>query len=341
MFARHQGRIGTVRVIALVAAVALVLGVAGCGAIDTLTGSRDATTSSEPSMGAPEVYQDSSKSVGGVATDGSVATAPYGTGDVATNIAETDRLVIRNKALRIEVKAVNDALDEIKASAKKHEGIITNMQVASDSGSPIYRYADSGTPSDGTPLLGYVTVRVPADNFAAFVDEVSAIGTVRYQAETTDDVTQQHVDLKARLDNLRAEEARLRDFFDAAKNVNDMLAIETELGRVRGEIESLDAQVKFLERQAAMATVTIDLSEPQAIVRPNGQDWGFGDAVTTGFRGAAGAIQLLIVITITLSPYLLIIAVLFFVIRAIIRSRRKKHTAATEDAVLDDTESVK
>lgn len=340
MFARQHRWTG--RIIAIVAALALVLGVAGCGAIDSLTGTRTTgSSSSEPSMGAPDVYQDAAKGVDGVATDESLATAPYGTGDVAANVPQTDRLIIRNKALRIEVKQVTEALDTIKASAKKHDGVITSMQVASDSGSPIYRYSDSGTPSDGTPLLGYVTVRVPADKFAAFVDEVSAIGTVRYQAETTDDVTQQHVDLKARLDNLRAEEARLREFFDAAKNVNEMLAIETELGRVRGEIESLDAQVKYLERQAAMATVTIDLSEPQAIVRPNGEDWGFGDAVTTGFRGAASAIQLLIVITITLSPYLLIAAVLFFAIRAIVRARRNRRTIVAADAAPDDEAPAK
>ncbi|MDP3630092.1 MAG: DUF4349 domain-containing protein, partial [Actinomycetota bacterium] len=217
-------------------------------------------------------------------------------------------------------------IDGIKAASKKHGGVITGMQVATDSGSPIYRNGTSGSVSDGTALLGYVVVRVPADKFEAFVSEVSGLGTVRYEAETSDDVTQQHVDLAARLENLRAEEKRLREFFTAAKDVKDMLAIEQELSRVRGEVESLDAQVKYLERQAAMATVTIDLNEPQAIVRPGGENWGFGDAVTTGFRGAAGAIQLIIVIAITLAPFLAIAAVLFFIIRAIVRKRRSNRS---------------
>ncbi len=345
MLARTRTVPGAVRLIAVVASLALILGAAGCGAIDSLTGTRAETSSSDPSMGAPYLYGDSAKDGGGA-----VAGAPYAdegvaaqnaVGDVATNVTDADRLVIRNKALRIEVKKVAEALDQVKAAAKAHDGIITNMQVASDNGSPIFRYADSGVPSDGAPLLGYVTVRVPADAFAAFVDEVSKIGTVRFQAESSDDVTQQHVDLKARLENLRAQEKRLREFFDAAKNVTEMLAIESELARVRGDIESLDAQVKYLERQAAMATVTIDLSEPQAIVRPDGEDWGFGDAITTGFRGAAGAIQLLIVLTITLSPYALIVAALFFVVRAIIRARRKRVagsalSATTEEPVVTE-----
>jgi len=214
------------------------------------------------------------------------------------------------------------------------------MQVATDSGSPIYRYQDTGSPSDGAALLGYVVVRVPADKFEAFVAEVSALGTVRYEAETSDDVTQQHVDLSARLENLRAEEKRLREFFSAAKDVKDMLAIEQELSRVRGEIESLDAQVKFLERQAAMATVTIDLNEPQPIVRPGGENWGFGDAVTTGFRGAAGAIQLIIIVVITMLPFLAIALVFFYVIRAIVRKRRANHPRKTAEETAPDESPV-
>ncbi|PKQ19985.1 MAG: hypothetical protein CVT66_07505 [Actinobacteria bacterium HGW-Actinobacteria-6] len=328
---QHKGAT-VLRLAAIVTLLALALSIAGCGAIDSLTDSgREASTSS-PSMGAPGIYTDAAKDeiAQDLAVNESDMTAPYAAGDAAI-ISTTDRLIIRNKSLRIEVQKVAVAVDQIKAAAKTHDAVITNMQVASDNGSPIYRYEDTGSPSDGAPLLGYITVRVPADSFSAFVDEVSTIGTVRYQAETSDDVTQQHVDMKARLENLRAEEKRLREFFDAAKDVKDMLSIEQELSRVRGEIESMDAQVKYLERQAAMATVTIDLSEPQSVVRPSGQDWGFGDAVTTGFRGAAGAIQLLIIVTITLAPYLVLMAILFFVGRTIVRSRRAKRAATESD----------
>lgn len=331
MFSRqHAGR-ESVRIIAVLAMFTLLAGVAGCGAIDSLTRSGPEASSTTTSMGVPSPGQDAVKGDSRTVTDAYGEAVPAATNDLAVNVPEADRLVIRNKALRIEVKGVTEALDQVKAAAKKHDGVITNMQVASNSGSPIYRSADSGGPTDGAPLLGYVTVRVPAAAFSAFVDDVSKIGNVKYEAETSDDVTQQHVDLQARLDNLRAEEKRLREFFTAAKNVNEMLAIDQELARVRGEIESLDAQAKYLERQAAMATVTIDLSEPQAIVRPSGQDWGFGEAVTTGFRGAAGAIQLLIVVTITLLPYLVIVAVLAIVVRAIVRARRRNRSAHVGD----------
>lgn len=323
-----------VRLLAITTALMLMAGIStGCGAVDQLTTGTTASesTGSYSSAAPPMLGYDASKG----AVDGGAVVAessdPAAGGDVAANVPEADRLIIRNKTLRIEVEKVADAIDKIQAASKKSGGVITGMQVATDSGSPIYRYEDSGSPSDGTALLGYVVVRVPASTFEAFVTEVSGLGTVRYEAETSDDVTQQHVDLSARLGNLRAEEKRLRDFFTAAKDVKDMLAIEQELSRVRGEIESLDAQVKYLERQAAMATVTIDLNEPQPIVRPGGEDWGFGDAVTTGFRGAAGAIQLIIVVVITLAPFAAIAAVLFFAIRAIVRKRRKNRAAAATE----------
>jgi hypothetical protein len=335
MFSICRPRGLVVRLLVVATALALVMSMVGCSAVDQLTsGGTSAESTGGYGSPAPLVGYDSAKGSGTTVESQAPNSA---SGDVAANVPEADRLIIRNKTLRIEVKKVADAIDSIQAASKKSGGIITGMQVATDSGSPIYRYEDSGAPSDGTALLGYIVVRVPADKFEAFVDEVSKVGTVRYEAETSDDVTQQHVDLSARLDNLRAEEKRLREFFSAAKNVTEMLAIEQELARVRGEIESLDAQVKYLERQAAMATVTIDLNEPQPIVRPDGENWGFGEAITTGFRGAAGAIKVIIVVGITLAPFLVIAFALFFAIRAIARKRRSKRAATPPVAPTDAT----
>ena len=219
--------------------------------------------------------------------DGGVAAEEATRDDSVEGKASPDagRMVIRNKTLRLEVESTADAVDRIRGLVKSHGGSIQDLQVATDADQWLYRYDESGyATGDGAALRGWVTVRVPADSFDAFVDEAMGLGEVRFQAEDTEDVTQQHVDLTARLANLRAEEERLRTFFDAAKDVEDMLAIETELNRVRQEVESLDAQVTYLERRAAMATITIELTEPRAVVRPSGDDWGFRDAITNGFR---------------------------------------------------------
>ncbi|MEO7589313.1 MAG: DUF4349 domain-containing protein, partial [Arachnia sp.] len=182
-----------------------------------------------------------------------------------------DRLIIRTKTLRLEVASTNDAMDKIRDLTRTHSGTVSDLQMATDSEEWVYRNVENG---DGAALRGWVTVRVPTDGYEDFIAAVAGLGVVKFQSEATSDVTQEHLDLSARLENLRAQEVRLRAFFDAAKNVEDMLAVEKELGRVRGDIESLDAQVTYLERQAAMATVTVELTEPRAVVRPGGESWG-------------------------------------------------------------------
>ncbi|MBN2248353.1 MAG: DUF4349 domain-containing protein [Coriobacteriia bacterium] len=279
--------------------------------------------------------------VAGVASDPTAPATRDGVADEAAGpdsveskqAPDADRMVIRNKTLRLEVESTPDAVERIRALVKTHDGTIQDLQVATDTDEWLYRYDEYGyATGDGAALRGWVTVRVPAASFEAFVDEAIALGTLRFQAEDSEDVTQQHVDLTARLANLRAEEERLRTFFDAAKDVEDMLAIETELNRVRQEIESLDAQVTYLERQAAMATITIELTEPRPVVRPAGDDWGFRDAITSGFRGAADVVTFLIAAVIGTAPLWILAIIALVIVRAVLRSRTKKQMAAAARA---------
>lgn len=266
---------------------------------------------------------------------GSVAPAPdemyageaaRGDGAEPQKTTDTDRMVVRTKTLRLEVESTTDTLEDIRGLIKAYEGTIQDLQVATDTDEWLYRYDEYGSVTgDGTALRGWVTVRIPAASYELFVDDVMDLGEVRYQAEDSEDVTEQHVDLSARLANLKAEEERLRTFFDAAKDVKDMLAIETELNRVRQEIESLDAQVKYLERQAAMATITIELTEPRPVVRPAGDDWGFRDAITNGFRAAAGVLTFLIAAIIGSAPVWIAGIIAFLIVRAILRARVRTH----------------
>ena len=204
------------------------------------------------------------------------------------------------------------------------------MQVATDTDEGLYRDAQEGLPAgDGAALRGWVTVRVPAADLDAFVADVSQLGTVVYQSESTDDVTQEHIDLTARLENLRAQEARLRELVAAATNVEEMLAVEKELWRIRGEIESLDAQVQYLERQAARATVTVELTEKQPVVRPGGSSWGFVEAITNGIQGAVGVLTSTVTFLIASSPLWLTGLLVFFLVR---RARRRRRADAATAA---------
>ncbi|GAB4273615.1 MAG: hypothetical protein Kow0056_00860 [Coriobacteriia bacterium] len=309
--------------------VALTAALAGCE-----VGTQQSDSSFE-GYGVEERAVSGTAPEAGLVAEDEAMTAPgeppaNGAGQDASTIPPEERLIIRDHSLRLEVEDVREAVADIRKAAGEAGAIITNLNIASDDG-PIYRYDEYGyTTGSGAALSGWVTVRVPADSYESFVAEVSGLGEILWEGESTDDVTQQHVDLKARLENLQSEEVRLREFFDAAKDVDDMLAIENELARVRGEIESLQAQIAYLERQAAMATVTIELSEPEPVVRPEGPDWGFADAITSGLQLAANVVKGLIIVGLGALPLLVLAALAYFIVRAIIRTQRARRAARAQ-----------
>lgn len=297
------------------AMIAVLLALAACSSPGGGSTSSSSGTSSLVAPGVPSPA-DSSKTGaigGGVAVDRS---APPSTsqGSAATPSAVVpQQLVVVNKTMLIETAKVDDAIAKIRALVARDGAEISSMQVATAVDQPIYLnptpLADGSStsgPSAG-PLRAYVTVRVPSEHYADFVTEAAKLGKVLTEAENSDNVTQQHVDMKARLGNLQAEEARLRQLFAKAGTVKDMLAVEQELTRVQGDIESMQAQIAYLERQAAMATVTLELTEPAAIIRPAGTDWGVTTALTDSIRAFVNTMNALIVL---LGP---VVALLVFV----------------------------
>jgi hypothetical protein len=292
-------------VLAATLALGLMLAMTACSA-------PAATSTSGYSTGAT----DQRASVAAPANLASEAAKAPATGSATTG-AGTDASAVP-KDQRIEVDGVTPTIDKLRAMASRDGADITQLQVATSTDQPIYRPLAEGEtmPSGDAALQAFIVVRVPAAKYQAFIDEAAKLGKVLIQTESTDDVTQQHIDLTARLDNLKAEEARLREFFAKAKSVTEMLQIEKELSRVRGEIESMAAQVAYLERQAAMATVTIELSEPKPLVRPGGVDWGVGKALTDSIRAFVGTLNVLIVM---LGPILAL--GLFIVLPAVLIAR--------------------
>jgi predicted nuclease with TOPRIM domain len=89
----------------------------------------------------------------------------------------------------------------------------------------------------------------------------------------SEDVTEQYIDLKARLENAQREEKILLDFLNKATNVKDMLEIEKELSRIREQIEYYTGQLKYLESRIDYSTITIELSEPRPPAPLPEVDW--------------------------------------------------------------------
>jgi len=289
----------------------------------------------------------------GVASDGGTAASQgtpqslgYGGTAPAADAVKTaspsavtvEKLIVVNKTIRMETSDVQAALAKIRQLTTTAHGDIQSMQVSTSSDQPVYPIAnDTATSSNAgevsVPLSAVVVVRVPSTGYASFVAEAAKLGRVLFQSETADDMTQQHVDMKARLGNLQAEQSRLRQLFARAKNVGDMLAIEQELTRVQGDIESLQAQILYLEKQAAMATVTLELKEPTPIVSPAGTDWGVATALTDAVRAFVGTMNGLIVLLGPALALLIFVGLpVWLVVWLVRRSLRRRHARALSAA---------
>lgn len=241
-----------------------------------------------------------------------------------------DRLVIKRKTLKLEVKDVRKTRDKIDEIAARYNGNITSCIISSEGPYPPIYSEESSLPADkrGKALSATIVVKVPSDKFPLLIKDVKKLGEVEYEQESEEEVTQQYIDLSARLRNLKHQEERYLELLDVAKNVEEMLKVEAELSRVRGEIESLQARIDYLERSAKMATLTIELHEPSKIIQPPGFDWGFTKAITKAIQNFVAAVNFLIMAFGAILPFILLIiaAIWFYKFLGRRRQKRKKET---------------
>ncbi|MFP3511198.1 DUF4349 domain-containing protein [Peribacillus sp. SIMBA_075] len=166
--------------------------------------------------------------------------------------ATNDRMVIHQAQLQLKVKNLEKTQMKIERKANEYGGYIVESNV--------YR-------EDEERVEGTITVRIPEARFQDFlvVTEGQA-SEVAGRNVTGQDVTEQYVDLKARLKSKRAVEERLLAFMQDAKKTEDLLKISSDLAAVQEEIEQLTGQMKYLENQTSYSTVTITLSQERIVV---------------------------------------------------------------------------
>ena len=106
------------------------------------------------------------------------------------------------------------------------------------------------------------SLRVPAAELGAVMAELRSLGRVQNERQSGEEVSQKHADVVARLKNSRETEIRLQDILrNRTGKISDVLAVEQEIARVRGEIEEMEAQQKNLEHRVDFASVDLNLSE--------------------------------------------------------------------------------
>jgi len=161
------------------------------------------------------------------------------------------RMLVRSGNLELESEDPEAAADRIILIVKSYGGYVARL-----------------SSSDGEKKSVSIVVKVPGSAFYKVLVEIRRIGKVVDEDVSVQDVTEQYVDLEARLRNLRAEEEWLLAAVEKAQSIQDLLMIEKELWRIRGEIERIEAQLKSLERMAIYSSISIWIRVPEAEPSP-------------------------------------------------------------------------
>jgi len=209
-----------------------------------------------------------------------------------------DRKIIRNANLTLEVASPGDVQPKIVSIAESHQGFVVTSEATQ-------RNVEDKTKPEITVNL---IVRVPASHFNQVMEEVRAVGTRKLQEKVTgQDVTEEFMDLEARIKNQKALELQFLEIMKRAGKVDDALSVQTQLAAVRTEIEKLEGRRRFLENQASLSTINVTLQPPTQIVNATGFWYSVRTAFSDGVDAAAEITLFFIRAIIALTPILVLV----------------------------------
>ncbi len=214
---------------------------------------------------------------------------------------DAERKIIRNAELTLELAAPAEGLRKLTAIAEARGGFVVSSESTQRS------ERDGGS---AAAEMVVAVLRVPATQFDAAINEVRAIGNrVRQEKIAGQDVTEQFIDLEARLRTQRALEAQFLDIMKGATKVEDALEVNRQLAQVRGEIEQVEGRLRYLQNQTTLSTIKVTLETPTPFVSAdtNGFFAGLKRAFGDGIDVAAAIILGLIRVGVALLPILLLI----------------------------------
>jgi hypothetical protein len=227
--------------------------------------------------------------------------------------APTERLIIRNGEAVLFVADVTASEQAVRDLAAELGGYVVSSN----------RYGQEES------AYATITIRVPAQTFDSALERLRAVAErVDRVTTTSQDVTEEFVDLEARLRTLQATEQRLIELLGRAQTVDEILKIEQQLSTVRTDIERIQGRMEYLSTNAALSTIAVTLqpvANPAPLVNP---EWGVEETVREAFRSLVVSFQgiaTLAIWTAIFTPFWLPFVV--FLVWAIRRSNRIRATA--------------
>jgi len=181
-----------------------------------------------------------------------------------------ERMIVRNGDISLVVEGVLEARDEIEQLAAGLGGWVVNSNI----------YGEE------EEMRGWISIRVPSEKFDQALAQLRALAVrVTSESTSTQDITEEYVDLQSRLRNAEATESQYLTLLEKAEEVEDILGIYEALSRIRYEIEQIKGRMQYLEQISAMSLISINL-EPAVTLGPLvSPGWSASETLNTAIRG--------------------------------------------------------
>lgn len=160
------------------------------------------------------------------------------------------RHVIRTASLTLSVENIDERVNALSSLAEGYGGYVQSNN----------RY---------TEKRANLHVKIPSAKLDMFITEVLNLGKVTSNSTSSRDVTDQVIDIDARMKNLIVLRSRYRELLAKANTVKEIISIEKELSKIQTEIDTIEGRRKSLLDQVAMSSVNVTF-EQKTIYGPLG-----------------------------------------------------------------------
>lgn len=303
------------KALSLLLAALLAFALCACGSADTAS---SAPAASYDMAYTENAYPAEAEEYGGFAVTGGTQLE---SGSGAAPEGSPEKLIYSASAT-VETTEFDGTIEKLSALVEQYGGFVESSSV---NGSNYYTQSRGYS---STRCASYV-IRVPSDKFSALMGSLSTLGNVPYSHTYTENITAQYYDTDARLTAYQTQEARLLEMMEAAKTVEDLIAIEEKLTELRYQIESLQSTLKNWDRQVAYSTLDLEVQEVVEYTPESRMSYGqeLALALTNGLKRTGEFFKDLLLAIVGALPALVILAVVLAILIPVWKKRRKARKA--------------
>lgn len=233
---------------------------------------------------------------------------------------KSKRIIIRNARVILQADETREAAEAIAGLIERWEG----------EGAFLVSSRVRGGRDKSAPRIE-MQIRIPAVSFEEAITAITALaaeGTIPDVTQNADDVTEEYVNISARLEALKAARERLRELMSQAATTEALLQAEAQLTQREQEIDALQGRLQYLRESAALSLITVTL-EPYRVSQPLPQGWSLPlrvrNAVEVLLASLRGATNLAVFLTIVVLPWAVVLLGIFFLLKRLSRLARREN----------------